>query len=1079
MIKTVILGLAVLCMGITTTAQELTSKTFDGLKFRSIGPAFTGGRIADIAIDPNDENIWYVAVASGGVWCTTNSGITWKPIFDNQTSYSIGCVTIDPNNSHTIWVGTGENNGGRHIGFGDGIYKSTDDGQHWTNMGLKNSEHLSKIIVHPENPDILWVASQGPLWSKGGDRGIYKSTDRGKTWKKTLGDAEWTGAADLVIDPTNPDVLYAATWQRQRTVAAYLGGGPGSGIYKSTDGGETWKELKNGIPKSNLGKIGLAISPFDSEVIYAAIETDRTTGGFFMSSNGGGTWKKQSDEIGRGTGPLYYQEIFASPHQKGRIYFTNNSSSISDDDGKTFHKMNEKNKHGDSHSVVFKKSDPNFVLFGTDGGLYATYDLTKTWRFFPNLPVQQYYKISVDDAMPFYHVFGGTQDNGSNGGPSGTTSSGGITNGNWWKTLGADGYGSATEPGNPNIVYGEFQKGVLWRVDEKTGEAVFIQPQPRAGEPYERFNWDAPILISPHNPTRIYFASQRVWRSDNRGDKWTPISGDLTQDEVRLSLPIMGKQQSWDNAWDLKAMSDYNTITSLAESSKQEGLIYAGTDDGIIQVTDNGGKSWTKTTTGSIKGVPEKAFVNDLRADLFDENVVYAALDNHKTGDYSPYLIKSSNKGKTWTSIRGDLPGRTIVWRLVQDQEDKDLLFAATEFGIYFTKNGGTNWIQLKGGLPTISFRDITIQRRDGDLVGGSFGRGIYILDNIAPLRSFNKSMLTKEATLFNVKPALLFVQHNAVGGQGDSQYEGKNAPYGAVFNYYLADSLKTLQAERKLKEKDGKNISFPGWKEVEAEKLQQKPAILLLIEDYRGKVVNTIEGTNKKGFNCVNWPFDYADRSGIDFEKMEKGGNEEENNRYNILATPGDYSVTLLKKVDGKTTTLAGPKPFKIIPLQTGTLQGDSPEEIMAFRTKAQEFQQDIKATKIVLEESLKRVQAMQVALNRAESPDTALSEKIYAAQQKLLDIDKRLNGDKTRESVGEHGDLTPGIGTRIVIMALNTTYGPTQNHKEALQRANTQLATIKNDLQNVRENELSEISKNLKPIGAPWIEGDGLINE
>ena len=1064
-----------------TNAQKLESKTFKGLEFRNIGPALTSGRIADIAIHPNNENIWYVAVGSGGVWKTENSGTTWKPIFDKQSSYSIGCITIDPNNSHILWVGTGENVGGRHVGFGDGIYKSDDDGKNWKNMGLKKSEHISKIIVHPENSDIIWVAVQGPLWSMGGERGLYKSIDGGKTWKQTLGDNEWTGVTDLIIDPSNPDILYAATWQRHRTVAMYLGGGPGSGIHKSMDGGNSWKKLTEGIPKSNLGKIGLAISPFDPNRIYAAIELDRTKGGLFMSTNQGISWKKQSDVISGGTGPHYYQELYASPHQEGKLFFMNNMGKISDDHGKTFVNMNEKNKHVDSHAMAFKKSDPNYVLFGTDGGLYESFDLTKKWHYLSNLSLTQFYKVAVDDSKPFYKIYGGTQDNGSLGGPSQTRNSGGITNADWWVTLGADGHQSAIEPGNPDITYGEFQQGWLWRIDQTTGETVFIQPQNSAGEIPERFNWDAPILVSPHNPTRLYFASQRVWRSDNRGDAWKAISNDLTHDQNRITLPIMGKQQSWDNAWDIRAMSTYNTITSLAESPKQEGLIYAGTDDGIIQVTENGGESWKKIDLGSVKGIPSTAFVNDIRADLYDESIVYAALDNHKYGDFKPYLIKSVNKGKSWTNMSGDLPGRLITWRLVQDHVKKDLLFVATEFGIYFTTNGGINWIQLKGGLPTISFRDITIQRRENDLVAASFGRGFFVLDDISAIREFDSSMLKGKTTLFSIKSAYWYVPNEEIYAQGDNEYKAKNPPFGAVFTYFLPEKFESLKELRQKKEKElNKNkseIVFPGWEALEKEKREEVPEIILTIKDKNGKVVNTVKGTNKKGFNRVNWKLDYSDKSG---EKLKvRKTNDFFSSNNGLMVTPGDYLVTMYKRENGNITELAASKNFKVIPLSEGALKGGSYDDIESFIKQYQEFQQDLTATKTVLAKNLLTVKAMKRALDKSLTPSNDLSDRIYKAREQLLNIEESLSGNKTKSEIGENSKPNPQDGNFIGRVALGSgTYGPTANHKTTMNRSIKQLIQIKSKLKNVTEVVIPGIGQNLKAAGAPWVEGQGLID-
>jgi len=1051
-------------------AQKLTNTTFKGLGLRNVGPAFTSGRIADIAMHPNNENIWYVAVGSGGVWKTSNSGTTWKPIFDHQKSYSIGAITIDPNNTHTIWVGTGENVGGRHVAFGDGIYVSYDDGASWKNMGLNKSEHISKIIVHPENSMIIWAVSQGPLWSSGGERGVYKSIDGGKSWKQTLGDNLWVGATDLVIDPRNPDVLYAATWQRHRTVAGYVGGGPGSGIHKSTDGGESWSKLTKGIPGSKLGKIGLAISPFNPDVIYAAIELDRKKGGVFMSSNRGASWKKQSDAVSGGTGPHYYQELYASPHHEGKLFLMNNYVLVSDNHGKTFNRMNERNKHVDSHAMAFKASDPNYVLFGTDGGLYESFDLTKSWKFIRNLPITQYFKVAVDDSKPFYKIYGGTQDNGSHGGPSQTIYSDGIANADWWKTLGADGHQSATEPGNPNITYGEFQQGALWRIDQTTKETVFIQPQALEGDPYERFNWDAPILVSPHNPKRLYFASQRVWRSNNRGDDWKPISKDLTLNQERMTIPYYGKQQSWDNAWDVGAMSNYNTITSLAESPKQEGLIYAGTDDGIIQTTEDGGKTWRKFTLSNVKGLDHVPFVNDVRADLFDANIVYAAVDNHKYGVYKPYVLKSTNKGKSWKIINGDLPEPLLIWRLVQDHVNKDLLFAATEYGIYFTYNGGDNWIQLKGGVPTISFRDIVIQRRENDLIGASFGRGFFILDDITPIRNFKPSMLSAEATLFPVKDAYWYRQASRVGSQGDGEYKAPNAPFGARFTYFMADKVKSLKDERKSREQ--KNTDFPGWDALESEKNQNLPAILLLIKDAQGNIVNTVRGTNKKGFNRVNWKLNYPNKRG---ERLRESGDGIGGG--SIMVTPGTYSVTLVKRVDGVTTTLQGPKQFKVVPMYKGALPRKSINEMNQFREEVVAFQQDLTATNTMMRQQMQKIAAIRRAANKTTAPNDVLLQDINTARLRLLAIQKELQGHPVKSEIGERSNPTANNGNSIAWRAFGNTYGPTGTHKAFLERVKSQLVQVKNKLKSISETTLPAIERRLQQAGAPWIEGQGLI--
>lgn len=1061
-------------------SQEKTNNDiYSGLSFRNIGPALTSGRIADIAIHPLNESIWYVAVGSGGVWKTMNAGTTFEPIFDGQSSYSIGCITIDPSNPSTIWVGTGENVGGRHIGFGDGIYVSHDAGQTWKNRGLKASEHISKILVHPEDSNTIFVAAQGPLWSKGGERGFYRSEDGGNTWSKTLGNTEWTGVTDMLMDSENPDVLYAATWDRHRTVAAYMGGGPGSGLHKSTDGGKTWTKLTTGLPTSNMGKIGLAMSYFDHRTLYAAIELDRKKGGVYMSTNGGASWTKQSDAVSGGTGPHYYQELYTSPHQEGKLYLMSNYTQESDDHGKTFTFLNEDKKHVDSHAVAFKNSDPNYILFGTDGGLYESYDGTKTWRYFDNLPVIQYYKVAVDDTAPFYNIYGGTQDNGSHGGPSRTTRANGILNQDWWITLGADGHQSAVEPGNPDITYGEFQQGWLWRVDQTTGETVFVQPQPADGDPHERFNWDAPILVSPHNPTRLYFASYRVWKSENRGDDWQAISGDLTRNEERFSLPILGKQQSWDNAWDVGAMSVYNTITSLAESPVQEGLLYAGTDDGILQISENGGASWRKVSLGNIKGVPERAFVNDVRADLFDANTVYLVLDNHKEGDYRPFLLKSTDKGASWSFINGNLPKKLLTWRIVQDHKQKNLLFAATEYGVYFTKNGGTIWTQLKSGLPTISFRDITIQRREDDLVGASFGRGFFILDNIAPLREYDASK-SNEVQFFGTKPAYRYVPRSAVYGQGNNEYAAKNPDFGAVFTYYLPEKMESLKeqrikTEKKLTEQNA-NIPFPGWDALAKESQEDAPAMLLVIKDGKGNLINTVKGKNSKGFNRVAWDLTYADRTGVPL-KAPKTSDGDEFEGSPFMVTPGTYTATLYKAEGGILTALAEPNTFEVKNLKEGALPSKPDEEIEVFRTRFQEFQQNLMATNTAIEMASAKLNAMQRAYQQAQKPSIALFSAIGDARKTLNGIQEVMSGNPAKNEVGERNALSPQDGSFIGYAALSNTYGPTENHKKAFTRAEKQLKELKDKVSVLVNTAIPGLETQLKEAGAPWIEGQGLL--
>ncbi|MFA8433291.1 MAG: glycosyl hydrolase [Marinifilaceae bacterium] len=1070
------------------TAQEsassslLNDTTFQGLKFRNIGPAFMSGRIADIAIHPHNNNIWYVAVGSGGVWKTTNAGTTWSPIFDKQTSYSTGCITINANNPHIIWVGTGENVGGRHVGYGDGIYKSEDGGKTWKNMGLKESQHISKIIIHPSNSNIIWVAAQGPLWNKGGDRGLYKTTDGGKTWKKVLGDNEWVGATDIVIDPRTPDRLYAATWQRHRNVAAYLGGGPGTAIYRTEDGGENWQKLEKGLPSSNMGKIGLAISPQQPDVVYAAIELDRRKGGVFRSEDRGASWEKRSDAVSSATGPHYYQELYPSPHRFDQLYLMDYRMQISNDGGKTFHIMQEKNKHSDNHAIAFRSEDSNYLLVGTDGGLYESFDGAKNWRFIDNLPITQFYKLAVDDTKPFYNIYGGTQDNNTQGGPSRTDNVHGIRNADWYITLFADGHQPATEPGNPAILYCEWQEGNLVRIDRATGEIIHIQPQPRKDEPYERYNWDAPILVSPHSPTRLYFASQRVWRSEDRGDSWEPISKDLTRNENRISLPIMGNTQSWDNAWDFDAMSNYNTITSLAESPVQENLIYAGTDDGILQVTEDGGKNWRKIEIGSLPHVPPTAFVNDIKADLFEANTVYVALDNHKFGDFSPYLLKSSDRGRTWIPIAGNLPNRTLVWRIIQDHINPKLLFAGTEFGIYFSINGGKKWVKFKGNIPTIPFRDLTIQRRENDLIGASFGRGFFVLDDYSVLRLVSEKQLEKEATLFAPRKAWWYIPRPILGMtgkgyQGASHYIAPNPPFGAIFTYYLAQEYMTKKEKRQKLEKkllkEKKALSVPSWNEIEIEHHQDKPKIWLTVTDQEGKVIRRIEGPTKKGFHRVAWDLHYPAPNAIRLTPSDPNEYAMETPK-GRMAAPGTYFVTLSKQIDGIVSNLSDPIEFRVEKMHRGTLAGNSMEKTVDFWQEIDKAHGQLSALNLSIQNMLMKIKALKKAISNTTSKPGELDLQLHSLREMLLKLDTKINGPIAKKEIGEKS--VPTLKERLMLVLIGTqqsTYGPTTTHLQNLTIVKEELKIAQQQIKVIRTKTIPDFEKAMLKAGSPWVSG------
>ena len=1041
---------------------KLSAGTLASIKLRSIGPALMSGRIADIAVDPEEMNTWYVGVGSGGVWKTANAGTTWKAIFDKYGSYSIGCVTVDPSNRNTVWVGTGENVGGRHVGFGDGIYRSVDGGKSFVNMGLKASEHISKIVVHPQHSHLIYVAVQGPLWSAGGERGLYRSSDGGKTWEQILAKGEYTGVTDVVLDPKNPSVLYAATHQRHRTVWALVNGGPETGIHKSVDGGKTWRELKGGLPGGDKGKIGLAISQQDSRVIYATIELPGRKGGFWRSADGGESWDKRSDYLGGGTGPHYYQELYADPHRFDVLYQANVSLGRSQDGGKTWNSVESGAKHVDNHAVAFHPSDPDFILVGCDGGLYRSFDRGKTYDFFANLPLTQFYKVDVDYDYPFYNIVGGTQDNNTQYGPSRTRSSSGIVNSDWRPIIGGDGHDCAIDPKNPNLIYCESQQGNLRRYDRRTGEAVDIRPRSEKGEPDLRFNWDSPIHISPHSNKRIYHGSKKVHRSDDQGDSWTAISPDLSRNQNRLKLKVMDRVWSVDATYDFMAMSKYGNVTSISESPVVEGLIYAGTDDGLIQVTEDGGENWRRIER--IFGIPEFAFVNDIKADRFDADTVYAALDNHKEGDFKPYLIVSKDRGKTWKNIGESLPERHLVWRIVQDHRKKELLFLGTEFGLFFTTNAGEKWIKLSGGVPNMAFRDVEIQRRENDLVGASFGRSFYILDDYSFLRSVSEEALKgNEFIVFPIRRALHYVPTRGAGSQGDSLYKASNPPHGAVFTIYRRDSFKSKKARRKEKEgkikKQGGDVPTPSFEELAAEEKESKPELFVTIRDKEGKLVRRLAGPAGSGFHRVVWNLRRA--------SIASAGSSRN------LVPPGKYTMVLERNVKGTFETIGKPQRFSVTSISKPSLPAQDREEVAAFYDSVERLSRTVRGAANRTDEALEELAEINKAIKNARIAKVDLLERTHKLETQLRELREALSGDAIRSRFSEPS--VPSIQRRLggAGSGRGSTYGPTKTHRREYEIAAERFGEIHGDLQNLTGEEMDKLFIQLEKAGVPWTKG------
>ncbi len=1030
----------------TVVTQAAYDSTLLGeFAWRPIGPAITSGRIVDLAIPegPADRisrpgQIMYAASASGGVWRTVNEGTTWEPIFDKYGSSSIGDIAVAPSNPDILWVGTGESNNQRSSSWGDGVYKTENGGKTWTNIGLRTSQHIGRIIIHPTKPDIVFVAAVGPLWASGGERGLYKTTDGGKTWKAVIKISEHTGVTDVIMEPGNPDVMYAAAFQRQRKAYSFVGGGPESAIYKSKDGGESWTKLTEGLPKVDVGRIGLDVSRSRPGTVYATMENKGAE--IYRSDDYGASWRK----TGNGNSyPWYMGQIRVDPKNPERIYHMGVSLQVSEDGGRTFRNTGT-SAHSDHHAMWIDPTDSDHFVNGNDGGVYISRDRGQTMDWVPNLPVSQYYAIATDMREPFYFVYGGLQDNGSWAGPSRTRNRQGITNNDWYRTTGGDGFQAAIDPTDHNVVYGESQGGSILRYDVRTGEQKIIQPQPGFGEKPYRWNWSAPLLVSPHDHNTIYFGANFMFKSTSRGDSWERLGGDLTRQLNRDSLPLMGKLWKKDAVARHAGVAEFGNISTIDESPLHRGLLFVGTDDGLVQVSRDDGKTWEKIST--FPGVPALTYVSRVVASKHDEGTVYVTLDNHRSNDFKPYIVKSTDYGKTWTSISSNLPANGSVQVIREHPRTAKLLFAGTEFGAFYSSNGGVSWSKLPNNLPTVAVHDIVIHPRENDLIIGTHGRGIYILDDITPLERMAEASASSGAYLFPTKPVTLYNENASFPGgrgaaaEGERTFSAPNPAFGSALTYYIRDSLARGQQ------------------------------VTLGIFDSSGKKIRDLTSNAKQGMHRITWDLRlapaYTAPKGTPAFRQPRGS----------FVLPGRYTAKLSVGGGGGSAATQRETTIEVRPDPLVQLSAAQYAALHAMRIRAGQAQASVQAAVRSAEQIKIQIGEARTAL-RNSTGGGALTTEGTAIEREVDEILTKLRGrDDSTPAADDADDRTrsePSVQSRVDEVADDiggVTSPATQLQRETLDRAIADLQRESAKLNALTTTRIPPFYQNLDAAGVPW---------
>ena len=836
---------------VTPGAPQNATDKFKNLEFREIGPAVMGGRIDDFAVVEKNPNIVYVGTASGGVWKTTNNGTTWEPVFDKEGVSTIGDIAIAPSDPSVVWVGTGEPNNRQSSSWGDGIYKSLDAGKTWKKMGLGATHHIGRIVIHPSNPEVVYAAAQGHLWGPNPERGVYKTSDGGKTWSQVLKINDDTGVSDIAMDPQSPDTLYAAAYERRRTPFGFNGGGPGSAIYKTSDGGATWKKLTKGLPYENggdTGRIGLDVYRKDPNIVYAEIQHER--GGTFRSEDKGETWKRMGETDPR---PSYYSQIRVDPNNDLRIWELGAQMYYSEDGGKTFTTQRVHGIHGDFHGMWIDPANSSHMLTGSDGGIHWSDDAGKNWNFLNVIAIGQFYEVALDNEKP-YHICGGLQDNGSWCGPSQTLTRDGIVNEDWQVIHGGDGFYAAIDNVEPWVVYTESQDGHVARRDMRTGQQRSVMPEAKAGEPHYRFQWNSPVAISSHNHTTIYYGGNYLFKSTDRGDSWTRLGGDLTTGADRSKVPILGKAPDKNTLSRDDGVEDYPTITTMSESPLTPNVLWVGTDDGNLQVTRDGGKTW-KNVASKVPGVPKGTYVSRVVASKTGEGAAFVAFDGHRSDDYAVYLFATSDYGETWKSSCNGIPDSAGTVHVIREHpRNTNLLFAGTEFGLWVSWDRGGTWTALKNNFPTVPVDDIEIQARDNDLVLATHGRSIWIFDDLTPLEKMDASVGNSPLTFFPPRTATTWFLRQRRWSAGQQMFTAKNPPYGALLSYYLKEALPPETARRSSEDRSETAGQRPR-RDARSEAPERKEGrVKITVLDKDGKVIREFDGPGAAGVNRTTW---------------------------------------------------------------------------------------------------------------------------------------------------------------------------------------------------------------------------------